>query len=110
MACLHTVQKTVEIGIQKIVLATDAAVVIQALSRGCVDRSTASGLIWELKDMIHCNFASNVVVHNPRSCNLVAHSLAAAGAGLSSGIVSVRDSIPNCTQVLVANDLTSVIE
>jgi hypothetical protein len=85
-------------GIQKIVLATDAAVVIRA-----------SGLIWELKDLIHCNFASNVV-HNPRSYNLVAHSLVVAGAGLSSGIVSVRDSIPNCTQVPEANDLASVIE
>jgi hypothetical protein len=103
-------------GIQKIVLATGAAVVVQALSRGCVDRSTTSGLIWEpgliweLKDLIHCNFVSNVVVHNPRSRNLVVHSLADAGAGLSSGIVSVQNNIPSCTQVLVANDLASVIE
>lgn len=106
-SCLQAVQKAVELGIQKIVLATDAVEVVQILSKGCVDRSTASGLVWELKDLIHCNFVSNVAIHNPRSCNLVAHFLAAAGAGLSRGIGSIRDSIPNCIQVLVANDLAS---
>lgn len=90
VACLQAVQDSrEEMGNQKVVLATDVATVIQALSRGCVDRSIASGVIWELEDLIRCNFVSNVVVHNPRSCNLVAHSLAAVGAGLGSGIVSV---------------------
>ena len=55
VACL---QRAVELGVQKIVLATDAAAVIQALPRKAVDRSSASGLIWELKDLIHCNFVS----------------------------------------------------
>ena len=48
--------RAVELGVQKIILATDAAAVIQALSRQGVDRSSASGLVWELKDLIHCNF------------------------------------------------------
>ena len=70
--------------------------------------STRSEFGWELKYLLHCNFLSQVVIHNPRSCNQVAHSLADCGARLGSGTVSVRDSIPVCTQTLLARDLASV--
>ena len=72
------------------------------------DISTASGLIWELKDLIVCNFSSVNLVHVTRSCNTVAHSLAALGASLSSDTMSVRDSIPSCIHNLVAKDLAQV--
>ena len=57
----------------------------------------------ELKvcQVLNCNFASRVVIHTPRSCDLVAHELAIVGAGLSPGLISVRDCIPSCIQVLV---------
>ena len=103
VACLQAVQ-----GVQNIILATDAAEVVRALSTSAVDRSSASGLVWELKYLLHCNFLSQVVIHNPRSCNQVAHSLADCGARLGSGTVSVRDSIPVCTQTLLARDLAPV--
>jgi hypothetical protein len=38
------------------------------------------------------------------------HELAIVGAGLSPGLISVRDCIPSCIQVLVANDLAFVNE
>ena len=38
---------------------------------------SASGLIWELKECFHINFSSFVLAHKSRSCNLVAHRLAA---------------------------------
>ena len=41
------------------------------------------------------------VVHNPRSCNMVAHSLAV----LSPGADPIQDSIPSCIRLLVAKDL-----
>jgi hypothetical protein len=108
IACLQAVQRAAEIGIQKIVLQTDAMAVVEAtFSRG-VDRSSASGLLWELKDLLSCNFVSSSVVHNPRSCNLGAHSLAALGAALSLDLSPVRDSFPSCIQDMVANDLASV--
>ena len=103
VACLQAVQ-----GVQNIILATDAAEVVRALSTSAVDRSSASGLVWELKYLLHCNFLSQVVIHNPRSFNQVAHSLADCGARLGSGTVSVRDSIPVCTQTLLARDLAPV--
>lgn len=106
IACLQA--GAAEIGIQKIVLETDAMAVVEAtFSRG-VDSSSASGLLWELKDLLSCNFVFSSVVHNPRSCNLGAHSLAALGATLSLDLSPVRDSFPSCIQDMVANDLESV--
>jgi hypothetical protein len=58
----------VELGIQNIILETDAAAVVQALMATETDRSSASGLLWELKDLLACNFVSSNVSHNPRSC------------------------------------------
>lgn len=57
-----------------------------------------------------CNFVSRVLMFNPRSCNLVAHSLAALGAGPGSELLSIRDNIPVCIQDLVALDLASFSE
>jgi hypothetical protein len=42
------------------------------------------------------NFTSLAVNHIPRSCNMVADSLAALGASLSMGADPVLDSIPSC--------------
>ena len=73
---LQATQRAVELGIQNIILETDAAAIVQAL----MDTSSASGLLWELKDLLACNFVSRSVAHNPRSCNnMVAHRLAALG-------------------------------
>jgi ribonuclease HI len=109
IACLQAIQRAIELGIQKIILETDAAAIVKALMSNVMDRSSASGLLWELKDLLACNFVSRSVAHNPRSCNMVAHSLAALGTDLSPNLVYVRDSIPPCTQVLVAKDLALVI-
>jgi len=53
------------------------------------DISTASGLIWELKDLIACNFSS-------------------VNLGFTMDTISVRDSIPSCIHNLVAKDLAQV--
>jgi ribonuclease HI len=104
IGCLQAVQRAadLDIQIQNIILESDAAVVINVVLPMEMDRSSASGLLWELKDL-SCNFAFKKVAHKPRFCNSVAHSLAAHGAGLNLDMVSVRDCIPPCTQVLVAD-------
>lgn len=43
--CLHAVQRVADLGIQRIILATDALMVVQAVVSSEVDRSSASGLI-----------------------------------------------------------------
>jgi hypothetical protein len=84
VACMQAVQRAAELGVQRIIVQTDAAMVVQAVNSEDFDTSTASGLIWELKDLIACNFSSVNLVHVTRSCNTVAHNLAALGATLSS--------------------------
>lgn len=83
---------------------------MQAIKKLTFNRCSAGGLIWELKDVLLSNFVSFSVTHIPRSCNVVADSLAALGASLSPGANPCMDSIPICTRVLVANDLASVYE
>jgi ribonuclease HI len=108
IACLQALNRAADLGIQKVILETDAVMVVHAVNSSDFDLCSAGGLIWELKDMLINNFTSYVVVHNPRSCNSAAHSLAAQGVFLISGATPVQDSIPRCTRILVANDLASV--
>jgi len=106
IACLQAVQRAAELGIQNLVLETDASIVVQARSQFCE-------LSYLGFKVLNRNFASRVVIHTPRSCSLVAHELATVGAGISPGSVlpiSVQDCIPSCIQVLVANDLAYVNE
>jgi ribonuclease HI len=109
IACLQAVQRAADLGLQKVILETDALMVVQAALSSIDDRSSASGLVWELKALLRCNFSSWVVAHNPRSCNLVAHGLAALGYKLSPE-TAVFDNIPMCIYELLANDLAPVIE
>jgi hypothetical protein len=84
--------------------------VVQAVTSPDFDRSSASGLIWELKQLLFSNFVAFDVIHDPRSCNLVAHHLAALGASLSQGTNPILDSISFCIRSLVAKDLALVYE
>ena len=98
------------LGIQRVTLETNASMVIQAVNSSEFDRCSASGLIWELKNFLVSNFTAYAVAHNLRSCNMVAHSLAAFWASLSQGTDPVLDSIPFCIRSLVAKDLALVYE
>jgi len=73
-----------------VILATDVSMVVQAVTSPDFDRSSASGLIWELKNLLASNFAAYVVVHNSRNCNLVAHNLDALGASLRHEQLKLR--------------------
>ena len=107
VACLQAAQRAIDLGVQKLILESDAMTVIQAVNSSVFDRSSASGLLWELKECLSSNFTSCHVACIPRSCNLVSHSLAALGTSLSPGTNPIKDCIPNCIDVLVASDLTS---
>jgi len=110
VACLQALQRATEMGIQNVVPETDALAVAEAVNAQVLDRSSASGLLWELKESLFCNFSSSSIAYRPRSCNLVAHSLTALGAKLCPGTNPIKDSIPACINVLVSNDLASSSE
>jgi ribonuclease HI len=107
---LQGIQKAADLGVSRLILETDASSIVQAVKSMEIDRSTAGGLIWELKDLIASNFFSVDVNHIARSCNSVADMLAALGARLSSGADPILDSIPYCIRELVANDMAASYE
>lgn len=104
IACLQALQRAAELGTRKVILETDATttMVVEAATSSDFDRCSASGLIWDLKELLICNFSS-------RDSNLVAHVNSFRGRSESGGTVSVLDSIPACIHDdLVAKDLASV--
>jgi len=110
IAALQALQRATDMGMQNVILVTDAAAVVDAVNSHQLDRGSASGLLWELKESLCCNFRCSRIVFNRRSCNQVAHSLAASGAGLNLGTGPVVDSIPTCVNVLVAIDMAQSSE
>lgn len=68
VACLQALQRATELGVQNVVLETDAMAVVEAVNSQAPDRSSASGLLWELKESLFCNFNSSSIVYKPRSC------------------------------------------
>lgn len=57
IACLQALQRASDLGIQRVILETDASMVVQVAKSAELERSSASGLIWELKDLLAGNFA-----------------------------------------------------
>lgn len=55
VACLQALQRATELGVQNVVLETDALAVVKAVNSQALDRSSASGLLWELKESLFAN-------------------------------------------------------
>jgi len=62
------------------------------------------GVIAELKQWLLTEFAVFRVRAVPRSCNRLAHSLAALGYKLSSGAQPIWDDVPYELESLVSSD------
>lgn len=61
LPCLQAVQRATELGVQKVVLESDAmTVVVQAANSSEFDRSSGS-VLWELKECLFSNFTSCAV-------------------------------------------------
>ena len=61
ISCLQGIQRAADLGMQRMILETDASMVAQAMKSTDYDRSSASGLIWEMKDLLARNFTSFAV-------------------------------------------------
>jgi len=84
-ACLAGVMLAGQIGVGKIVVKTDALVLAQALNSSSYRLAPTGGLIWEVQSLLASNFSDFEVVSVPRSCNKVAHALAALGCNCPHG-------------------------
>lgn len=96
IACLQALQQASDLGLQRVILETNASMVVQSVMSAETDRSSASDLVWELKAFLRLNFVSWSVVHNPRSCNavLMALLLSLLFGAVSPGTAPVSGSIP----------------
>lgn len=107
VACLQGVQAAADLGATRVIIETDALMVVQAVKTNDYVLDEAGGLVRELKEALRFNFIFYDVIHSPRNCNRVAHALAAWGCQSSVEDSPSVDVLPDCIQVLVANDLAA---
>lgn len=78
-AGIRGVRAAIDNGISKVILETDSLLLKQALENDSYRLSEAGGSIYELKSLVAGNFMNFQCNFAPRSCNQVAHALAALG-------------------------------
>ena len=88
-------------GISRIELETDARQVQQAFESKCWEQSVVGSLISELKELValNCTLFNLQVV--PRSCNRVAHELAALGRVCSVEEALILPHLACCIQSII---------
>jgi hypothetical protein len=95
-----------QMGIGRIIIATDCQNVVKALTTNTFDSSSLAQMFLEIKYQLSLCFIQNCVVFCPRACNNVAHLLAAKGAMGGHGFQVFWDvSYPDDVIRLVTGDL-----
>ena len=108
MAVLHPLQFATDMGISKIELETDAINLQVAMTSSRMDQSTNGVLFRDIKFLMYNKFVLVQVLHNPRSCNVLADGLAKLGVELGPSAVQIwSDSYHQRVNRLVAADKSS---
>ena len=102
MACLQALQAAIDLGKSRVHLETDAVQVQQAVESQRWDLSMAGGLIREIKELVSLNCVEFKIRAVPRSCNRVAHDLAALGCVCSVDDDPIMAHPPDCILNIVA--------
>ena len=103
LAMYHAIQEAAKMGIQKIILETDASMLKQALETEMYDGSVLGNLFRDMRLLIRFSFLSCNIHNCPRSCNMVAHQLAAYGANQERGKYQVwLDPFPSHVRNIIA--------
>ena len=103
-ACLAGVMLVGERGFGRIVVETDSLVLKQALKNSTHRLAATGGLICEIQSMLASEFSEIHIDYVPRSCNKVAHALAAIGCKCPQGAGLRWESTPTLVEDLVASD------
>jgi ribonuclease HI len=101
MACLKGLEQAAAMGLQHVILETDATVVANGIGGNCIDRSVLSTLFREIRTNVLYDFVTCL----QRECNLVAHSLADIGMSCKTGPMVWTDRVPDHVAALVSSDL-----
>ena len=102
LAVTHSLQQAAELGMTRIVLETDAAIVGRALMSTELDRSPNGCLFRQIHELMMSQFVFCYVSVCARSCNKVADSLASYGCTLEKGSCMYMNYAPDFVLALVS--------
>ena len=108
-ACFEALQAAVECGMGRIIIETDCTNLITALKSTEFDLATVGVIYRDIRSFILLNFSSVEFLYVPRSCNKIAHALAALGARQFDSRLTWLEEVPNDVQVLVASELAEPV-
>ena len=87
LAMLHVVNTANQLGCGRVMFETDSVSLKQVVTSENYDLSALGVVFREVKFQLGASVSDLCIRHCPRSCNQVAHMLAAHGMVLSSGLV-----------------------
>jgi hypothetical protein len=105
LGCLAGLQKVARMGITRINLEVDAALVKEAILTDDYRLSSSGGVITEIKHLIGADFMPCTFSVCKRDCNSAAHALAAYGYNLPSGTYNTWEEVPWVVEDLVTSDM-----
>jgi hypothetical protein len=79
--------------------------VANAIRAPILDRSPLSTMFREIRARMLSDFVDCSVSHCPRTCNSVAHTIAALGLSCVNGPVYWQDQLPDCVALVVSSEL-----
>ncbi|VAH43129.1 unnamed protein product [Triticum turgidum subsp. durum] len=110
LAMLYAINIAIQMGCNRVMLETDSVQLKNAVRTEEYDMSTLGAVFKDIKFQLHVGFSGVSIVSCPRSCNVVAHSLAAYGAKLEAGISDIwLGQFPDFVNDAVAGDLSSPV-
>jgi hypothetical protein len=104
VACLIGIEYAESLGIERIIVETDATTVVDAINNPNSDRSPLTMMFREIRAKLLYDFSFSSVSHCPRACNSIAHILAAIGLNCNSEHLIWQESVPEHVSVLVSSE------
>jgi len=106
LACIKGLEQASVLGLEHIILETDAEVVVNAVKNQLFDRSPLGMMLREIRARILYDFNECTSSQCPRACNEVAHTLAVMGLNCKSGPMMWEDHLPESVNLIMSSDLS----
>lgn len=107
MACFKGIEHAARMGLDKIIVETDAASIVDAIRNSDCNRSSYVMTIREIRVRLNYDFSFSCISHCPWACNSVAHILAAIGLNCEFGHLVWYESVPEHVSALLSRELPS---
>ena len=106
IACMQGVQAALNLGISRLLLETDALMIVQAMNSDVFDAMAEGVTLEELKFLVRVNFSEFKCNFLSRVGNRAAHALATLGSEYVEGEALITSYVPRDVHVIVAGDLS----